>query len=205
MAKGVSPEAIEKTDFPTSLRGYDKEEVDAYLRMVAAEHRKLLEASRTARTGSDKPYHRLGEDVGELLQHAKDSSDRLKERAEEDAARVREEAKKVAKETKEKARKDAKEIREAAHYEASERIKDAQRGVDELRKTEAAISERLEEMRAGLRAVLEQLDGAAAADEAPKLTIEEPAAEGGAEDKPAKVIVIDAESEQSPASTPSGS
>ena len=216
MAAGIDPEAIEQAEFPTALRGYDKVEVDAYLRRVAVEHRKLLAAARSA-PAPDKPYHRLGQDVGELLQHAKDVADRIKQRAEEEATRRREEAKKVVRETKDKAKREAQQTKEAAEYEAKEKLKDAQRRLTELQATETKARERLEELRERFRTVLEQLEqlalarGAAGAQVA--VPSEEPADRSGEkppdeaaspERGPKKdnvVIRIDAESEEASVST----
>ena len=221
MARGVTPEAIERADFPTALRGYDKEEVDAFLQEVAAEHRKLAAAASSATTGADKPYQRFGQDVGELLQQAKDFADRLKQRGEEEAGRLREEAKKAARETKERTKKEAEEIKASAEYSASERIKDAERRVKELNAAEAKAKEHLEDLRGRLRAILDQVEemGGAAR---PKATQEQGAApvadareaettdaDGrpeGAEGTEARatenvVLRIDAESKEAPVSS----
>ncbi|CAN5692293.1 hypothetical protein BH24ACT26_BH24ACT26_22920 [soil metagenome] len=205
MSKDVSVEAIETAEFSTSLRGYDKDEVDAFLRMVGAEHRRLLEAGRTVSNNQEKPYHRLGADVGELLQHAKDSADALKRKAEEDCARMREEAKKSVAAAKEKAEKHAQEIRKAAEYDASERAKDAQRRLEELKAIEASINEQLEELRGRLSSVLDQLTGTAGPDAAS--TVPAPETDGSPDEGPEtpaereegeqRVIRIDAETESS--------
>ncbi|MFN2488791.1 MAG: DivIVA domain-containing protein [Actinomycetota bacterium] len=207
MAEGVSPDAIENPEFTSTLRGYDRDEVDGYVRMVAAERRRLVEASRTTNKNNDKPYRNLGEDVGDLLQHAKDSADRLKKKAEEEAARLREETRKSAREAKEKAEHDAKEIRAAAEYEAAERIKDGEHRIQELGKKEAAISGRLDELRERLGRVLDELDQAASSTSEAAEPRAEPvgdAAQGPPAQEPEepaepdpKVIRIDAEKESS--------
>jgi DivIVA domain-containing protein len=154
----MDPDAIAQAEFSTALRGYDREEVDAYLRKVAVEHRRLLAATTSPKPGPEKPLQRFGQDVGDLLQQAKDVADRMKQRADEEGGRLREEAKKFAKEMKEKAKHDAQQIKQAAEYEASERTKDAQRRLAELSGMEAKAKERLDELRARFRTVLDQLE-----------------------------------------------
>ena len=223
MATGVDPEGIERADFPTALRGYDKDEVDAYLRQLAAEHRRLVAASRSAKA-PDKPYHRFGEEVGELLQHAKDVADRIKQRAEEDAARRREDAKKAVREMRDKAKREAQQIKQAAEYEAKARLEGAERRLSELRGSETKARERLDELRERFRTVLDQLEqlalarGAGIAPEAvaPEAVAsegeggeaaEQPDATAAAQEEAPKkdnvVIRIDAESEEAPVSAPS--
>ena len=43
-----SPEEIESKEFLITLRGYDKDEVQAFLRAVAADYRGIVEDSRSA-------------------------------------------------------------------------------------------------------------------------------------------------------------
>ena len=205
MPDNVSPDAIESAEFSTSLRGYDKDEVDAFLRLIGAEHRRLLEAGRTSRNNNDKPYKSLGADVGELLQHAKDTADGIKRKAEEEAARVREEAKKAAAATRERADTEARKARESAEYDASQRTKDAQRRIEELRGIETSITTQLEDLRGRLQAVIDQLSGTAAAaaeatgaaapgDASADESDEAPEPEDGDAAEP-RVIRIDAEAE----------
>ena len=219
MAKGLTPEAIEQAEFPTALRGYDKDEVEAYLRRVAAEHRRLLTQSEAPKPSSEKPYQRLGQDVGDLLQQAKDTADRMKQRAEEEAARLKEEAKKAVKEMRDKAKQDAQQIKQTADYEAREKLKDAERRLSGLKVTEDKARERLDELRTRFRQVLDQLEqlfgertesapGATASGSADAPEQVKADANGSAEQQPPAsegnvVIHIDAESEEAPVTTTS--
>src|SRR3989337_1323436 len=59
----ITPEDIETASFTVAIRGYDKQEVEAFLADTADHVRVLTEASGSA-------YVDLGEEMGELLQHA---------------------------------------------------------------------------------------------------------------------------------------
>ncbi|HEX2235056.1 MAG TPA: DivIVA domain-containing protein [Actinomycetota bacterium] len=157
MAERLSAEEIERADFSIGLRGYDRDEVEAFLRHVAGQQRRLLEEVEASRRRSDKPYHVFGSDVGELLQHAKDSADALRRKAEEDAADIRQQAKKAAAATREKAEQDARDARKAAEYDAGERIKAAEHRVAQLRAEEARARDKLRGVRAELSSVTARL------------------------------------------------
>jgi cell division initiation protein len=162
MRESLSAKDIERAEFSTSLRGYDRDEVDAFLRTVADEHRQLSEALDTSLKTADKPYQRLGADMGELLQHAKDSADQLTKKAEEEAKQSRQDAKQHATAIKEKAEREAGEIKQAAEYEASEHIKAAERRVGELMGAERDARRRLHEIQVEMRMVVEKMQHAEA-------------------------------------------
>ncbi|MDQ3895717.1 MAG: DivIVA domain-containing protein, partial [Actinomycetota bacterium] len=104
----LSPQEIENKRFLVALRGYDKEEVDAFLRAVAESHAEALHALEQARNGqvpaaADDPFDDLRDDVaemarvaGEAIREVRTAADRRAEEAravaEADAARVRAEA-----------------------------------------------------------------------------------------------------------------
>jgi cell division initiation protein len=162
MREALSPEELENAGFSTSLRGYDKDEVDAYLQSVAAE----LRESQKQR--SEKLYETLGEEMGSLLQHARDSAVEMTRRAEADAAQVRDEASADAARTREEAAADGRAIREEATYQATEiraaaerdasqRISEAERRVAELEDTETQARERIKAVRAELESLSQRL------------------------------------------------
>ena len=76
----LSPKEITRKDFPVRLRGYDRVEVEALLQMVAADYERLLHLVGSARADR-KPYETLGDDIGDLLQLAKDKAERLRQDA----------------------------------------------------------------------------------------------------------------------------
>lgn len=162
MQEALSPEELENAGFSTSLRGYDKDEVDAYLRSVAAE----LRESQKQR--SEKLYETLGEEMGSLLQHARDSAVDMTSRAEADAAQVRDKAAADAAHTREEAAADgraireeathqASEIRAAAERDASQRISEAEGRVADLEDSEAQARERIKAVRAELESLSKRL------------------------------------------------
>jgi DivIVA domain-containing protein len=204
MRETLSAKDIERAEFSTSLRGYDREEVDAFLRTVAGDHRRLSEALEASRRTADKPYHKLGADMGELLQHARDSADQLTRRAEEEAKQSRQDAKKQASATREKAEREAGEIKQAAEYEASMRVKEADRRVGELLSAEGDARRRLRDIQAEIRNVMERMQRAEASLGGEPAAQEPSSAEGSTdqeaptEEAPteAELVPVDTESAQ---------
>jgi cell division initiation protein len=162
MGQKVSAKDIERADFSVALRGYDRDEVDAFLRSVADEHRRLSEELVEAQRNVDHPYQSLGADMGELLQHAKDSADQIRRKAEEDAKQTRQDAKKNAAATREKAEREAEETRKAAEHDSTERIKEADRRVRQLMEAEAEARQRLHVVRGEIKIVMESMERAEA-------------------------------------------
>jgi cell division initiation protein len=153
MQEELVPEYIEGREFSTSLRGYDKGEVDSFLSSLAAEIRDYQLAN------SERLYQNLGEEMGSLLQHAKDSGDAMRKEAEEDAAAIRHSAESDAQRTRADAEQRASEIRSAAEAEATERITEAEDRVHALEKVEREARERVRALRAELEVVTAQLSG----------------------------------------------
>ena len=162
MRETLSAKDIERAEFSTSLRGYDRDEVEAFLRTVADEHRRLSEDLDSSRSSAEKPYHKLGAEMGVLLQNAKDAADQITKKAEEDAKQARQEAKQQATAIKEKAQREAAEIKQAAQYDASERVKDAERRVDELMEAQRDARQRLHDIQVEIRTVMEGVQHAEA-------------------------------------------
>jgi cell division initiation protein len=151
MQEHLVPEYVESREFSSSLRGYDKEEVDAFLSSLAAEIREYQRAS------SEQLYQNLGEEMGALLQHAKDSGDAMRKEAEEDAAATRHSAESDAQRTRAEAEQKASEIRAAANEEAAQKIKEAEDRVRELESMERDARERLRSLRAEVETVSARL------------------------------------------------
>jgi cell division initiation protein len=151
MQEELVPEYIEGRDFSTSLRGYDKGEVDSFLSSIAAEIRDYQRAN------SERLYQNLGEEMGSLLQHAKDSSDAMRKEAEEDAAAIRHTAESDAQRTRADAEHKSSDIRAAAEADAAERIKEAEDRVRALESVERDARERVRALRGELEVVAAQL------------------------------------------------
>lgn len=157
MPEPLVPEDIENVTFPTSLRGYDRDSVDIFLQEVAAAYEIVLTEAKLARTGAQKPYRGLGEEMGDLLQHAKDSAEETKRAAAEEAGRVRQRAVEEAAETLAVAEKRAAEMRAEAEQAAADKMHDAAETVAQLETMETEAHERLTSLRLKLESLTGQL------------------------------------------------
>jgi cell division initiation protein len=121
-----STTSLERVEFATAIRGYDKDEVDTFLRELAAEHNRMMAELAAAQQGAEKVYLEMGEEIGDILQHAKDVADQMKKQAEEESARR------------------ADELRTAAEVSALKQIRDAQEKVRQLKAAEQEVRARLQ-------------------------------------------------------------
>jgi DivIVA domain-containing protein len=173
MKESVSPEQIEKATFGMTLRGYDRDEVDIFLRRVADELRE------SQRLRSEKLYENLGDEIGALLQHAKDNADAMRKEAEEESARIRAEAEASSREMRAEAEsaatekraeadmdaqrmrsdaeRDAANTRDEANRDATQRIDEADGKVARLQEAEDQLRAKLALLRADLEGLTDQL------------------------------------------------
>jgi DivIVA domain-containing protein len=139
---GMEPEDIEGREFFMGLRGYDREEVDAFLGQVAAELRQAqaeIAALRTRVDGGD-PYGQVGIDVTAILRTANETAEAIVTNAHEEAAGIRGRAEAAAEQVRGSAEEHAARIlgeaeaRVPAIEEAAERAGRDRAGqvVDEL-------------------------------------------------------------------------
>ena len=160
-----SPDDIEQKDFLVTIRGYDKDEVRAFLNAIAADYEMALSRAREAEESKDKPYEALGNELGHVLQAAKDSADQLRKRAEKEvvairqrteqeaiqireatnqaAQKLRQEAERHANEVRVDAEQFASQLRASVKKETDDRIRETARRVQRLQQAEAKIRERL--------------------------------------------------------------
>lgn len=124
MAAPFSPEQIESLDFPTVLRGYSIPDVQEVLGAIA-------DTVRYYEDEAERAYERVGRELGDLLQQAKDYADSMERDAKERAD----------------------EALMLAEREASEKIRRAEQRVSELESTE-------KEVRGHLQALRERLSSA---------------------------------------------
>jgi len=157
MAEQLVPEDIENVTFQTSLRGYDRDSVDIFLQEVATAYEAAYSEVQAVRAGAQKPYRSLGEEMGDLLQHAKDSAESTKKAAEAEAQRLREQATEDAEATVKAAESQASEIRAAAERDASQKIEDAAETVAQLEAMEKEAREELKTLRVRLDGITTQL------------------------------------------------
>jgi DivIVA domain-containing protein len=126
----TSPASVAEAGFSTSRRGFNADEVRAFLASVAAELGRLkererqleaeLRAARAASTGraeldDETVASMLGEETLRVLQTARESASQIKVRAEENAARVMREA-----------HDDANRVRQESEVEAARHRQEAQ-------------------------------------------------------------------------------
>lgn len=133
MAEALAPAETQQPPFPIVRRGYDRNEVDAYLR----ELENHMEATR--RDLEENAYQRLGEEMGRLLQHARDAADNMLVEAETEAQRI-----------KATAEGDASTIRARAEEKASAMVAAATEKVRSLERSEQQAYQRMKELSAQL-------------------------------------------------------
>lgn len=150
----MSPEAITTTTFVVRRRGYDRDEVEAFLRTVAAQHRAVLEdlheAQRRVATVGNTPGdadERLGDDVVHVLRAARDEARRMVEEAESERLALREQA-----------RREVEELL-AAGMERYQR----------LQAIHVALSDQLAAAEQGVRSLRQEFDASVAADADPSV------------------------------------
>jgi DivIVA domain-containing protein len=165
-------EEIENKEFLITLRGYDKDEVKAFLRAVAAD----FKATSTAQApiapdtgGGGNAFESLGADIGHVLQVAKQSADSLKakaegdatgmrKRAEDEAKSLRDAASSAARRLTEEAERHAVQVRATAEREAEERTRDSQRRVERLQSVESKLRQRLYALEMMLQTMRQELE-----------------------------------------------
>ncbi len=157
MAEPLNPEDIETTTFPTSLRGYDRDSVDIFLQEVAAAYEAALSESQAARSGEEKPYRSLGEEMGDLLQHAKDSADQTRALAQKEATARLAAAQEEAARLRADAEVQAAEVISAAETEADRRVTDAAETVEQLERMQNEARAEVQGLRLRLEALVDHL------------------------------------------------
>jgi DivIVA domain-containing protein len=164
-----SPEEIESKEFLITLRGYDKDEVNAFLRAVAADYRSALSRQGTDVAVPSSSYEALGAEISTVLSTAKQSAETIRRRAEDDATELRrraeeesrslrEAASRAAKRLTEEAERHSIEVRASAEREASDRLRESARRVERLQATETKVRQRLFSLEATLKQIRQELE-----------------------------------------------
>lgn len=73
----LTPKEIEETSFPDGEGGYDRLHVDAFLKTMAAQVRRLQRELDVALERGEAPYRAAGKEIGDLIQNAKDRAAEL--------------------------------------------------------------------------------------------------------------------------------
>lgn len=169
MQPELTPEEIEQASFTIGLRGYDKQEVESFLADVADQLRGLRDMSANT-------YVDLGEEMGELLQHARDTADEMTRKAEEKATALRAQVDVEAndkrratdeyvKSTQDNIGDEIKSMREGAEEQARAIIADAQQRIVTLQQEESEARERIRALRLQLLEVTLRLQRFEVADD----------------------------------------
>lgn len=180
----MTPQEIESKEFFVAARGYEREEVRAFLRTVAEEQRSLLAAAaaRAALPVQADPLTTMGDHVVAVMRAAEQSADGITSQAEHAAAKRREEielervqlladAAEQATRTVAMAESEAARMREDALQTAREEVTalvgEAMHRREELLRACEVLAARLEAAILGARASISDLDS-----EVPELTVE---------------------------------
>lgn len=138
MKGALTPEEIRGADFSVALRGYDRVQVKAFLEDLAGRVSILKESS-------EKTYQAVGEELGELLQEARDLADKIRSDARSEATALVEDAAKEAAGIRKDAAAYAKQVLDAADTDAASERDQAS---EEAGKTRAQANEEAASMRA---------------------------------------------------------
>ena len=123
----VTPQEVHNARFSTRVRGYDRDEVDAFLRLLATELEQMIENQPPPVVEEEEPYAKLGSDAGKLMQLAREHADRMKAEALAEMAADRAAAEKEVAELLDHANTEASALREMAERDAKSLRDDADR------------------------------------------------------------------------------
>ncbi|MDP8927854.1 MAG: DivIVA domain-containing protein [Actinomycetota bacterium] len=152
----LSPNDIEGRHFLPALRGYDREQVDAFLTEIAEDYRTLLrkfqvltEQNRDASEANDQLFG-LGERVERVLRTAVQSAEEIRAAGEEEVARLRDEARRALQAGQQALAKAAhqSDMVAADAADVRKRRDEAQRMLDQAEQVRAAVDREAAEMRA---------------------------------------------------------
>lgn len=77
MPDALTPEEIERTSFPDDEGGYNRLHVDAFVRTMAAQIRRLQRELEVALERGEAPYRAAGKEIGDLIQNANERAAEL--------------------------------------------------------------------------------------------------------------------------------
>ena len=115
---GLTPEQIDGKTFARADNGLDPQEVAAFLREVAAEHRGLLDALKEGLRRREPGA--LAEEVEDLMRTAAESAARITGQADREARALRERAEHEARMIRNSAQSAADRLRRETEHEAAE-------------------------------------------------------------------------------------
>jgi DivIVA domain-containing protein len=122
-----APHEIENKKFVVALRGYQTDEVDAFLRAVAADYRAALDGARAAASAVSEPRDATG-----LVAEIERVMGSARQAAEQEAAEIRRAAE-----------REAAELRVAVEREAEACYAEISRQAEQLHRIEARLRDQL--------------------------------------------------------------
>jgi cell division initiation protein len=154
----LRPEDILERDFTSRRRGYDVDEVDGFLELVARRVLELQQELEETRRRFDKPMERAGQELSELFARAQEIGDSYTAEAEALLARARDDTQNERTRIIEEARAAAEEQRSQATEEAATRLREAEGRAEEiLRQAEDEAEARAKAAEDRLRAVEQRI------------------------------------------------
>ena len=167
----ISPEDITGKEFFGAPNGYERDEVRAYLSVIAADQRALVERIESLESRQDG-FSELGAETAAVLQRAHEIAERVthearvmavqtRERAEDDAQILRDETAAAAEKLRQEAEDYAYEVRTAAERGAREQHTLVAERVGRLLAGESTVRERLYSLEITLQALRGELSEAA--------------------------------------------
>ena len=156
---------IRDVDFPTALRGYDREAVDRYVhnvnRLIAE-----FEISSSPESVIRRALEEVSEETRGLLEQAQETAEQITARSRSKADDRLQQALREGEEVRAGAVREAQEIRDAAERETQQQREEAARHADDLREAaaretgelRATVQQEVEEMRTAAMARVRELD-----------------------------------------------
>jgi DivIVA domain-containing protein len=138
-----APHEIENKKFVLALRGYQTDEVDAFLRALAADYRALLRVKEASDGKPEQWVAELERVMGVTREEAEQRAAAIRAEAEHDAAAIRAQAVADAEALRAEAEREAGILREATQREAEQCYVEITRQAEELRRLEAALWQRM--------------------------------------------------------------
>jgi cell division septum initiation protein DivIVA len=166
-------ESDERLRLSSSLRGYARGEVDALLERLNEEIDELKRERDDAQARAVDVYQRVGDELGELLQHSRDWADRIVAEAETEAVKVKEQARAGVKRLHLDAEQEAERVRAEAKLQAGRLIEQAEARLDQIREAEDHARRRVQTLQRRLLSIAEQLDEDAVQIEEPPAAVSE--------------------------------
>jgi cell division septum initiation protein DivIVA len=151
-------ESGERLRLPFALRGYSRSEVEAQLRRLSDEIEQLKNERDDAHARVVDVYQRVGDELGELLQHSRDWADRIVTEAGTEAERIKEQARATVKRLRQDAEQESERVRAEAKLQAKWVIEQAEGKLDQMREAEDHARRRAQTLKRRLLSVVEQLD-----------------------------------------------